>query len=75
MDADTAGGQTAAHQKRMMSEIAKLAVPAAKGMGYLEPAAYQRTVEELMSGGSDPVITKVPEGAYTYAIWEKAVSK
>ena len=75
MDADTAGGETAAHQKRMMAEIARLAVPASKGMGYLEPADYQRTVDELMSGGSDPVITKKPEGAFTYAIWERATAK
>jgi NitT/TauT family transport system substrate-binding protein len=69
---DTAGAQTAAHQKRMMSEIAKLLVPAPHGAGYLDEAAYNRTVTELMSGGSDPVITKKPEGAFTYAVWNKA---
>ena len=29
-------------------------------MGYLEPAAYQRTVKVLLAGGSDPVIKKDP---------------
>jgi NitT/TauT family transport system substrate-binding protein len=24
----------------------------------------------LMSGGSDPVITKKPEGAYTFAVYD-----
>jgi len=72
MDNDTAGAQTAAHQKRMMGEIAKLLAPAPHGMGYLDEAAYDRTVQELMSGGSDPVITKKPEGAWTHAIWDKA---
>src|ERR1017187_9333172 len=38
MDNDTAGAQTAAHQKRMMSEIAKLVTPAPHGMGYLDEA-------------------------------------
>jgi NitT/TauT family transport system substrate-binding protein len=75
MDNDTAGAQTAAHQKRMMSEIAKLLTPAPKGMGYLDEAAYTRTVTELMSGMSDPVITKKPEGAWTHAVWDKAFAK
>ena len=72
---DTSGAQTAAHQKRMMSEIAKLVMPARRGMGYLDEAAYTRTVTELMSGMSDPVITKKPEGAWTHAIWDKAFGK
>jgi len=75
MESDTAGAQTAAHQKRMMSEIAKLVEPAPHGMGYLDEAAYTRTVSELMSGMSDPVITRKPEGAWTHAIWDKAFGK
>jgi NitT/TauT family transport system substrate-binding protein len=45
------------------------------GTGFLEPAAYQRTVDELMAGGSDPVITKKPEGAWTHAVFDKAMGK
>jgi NitT/TauT family transport system substrate-binding protein len=75
MDNDTVGAQTAAHQKRMMSEIAKLVVPAPHGLGYLDEADYSRTVAELMSGMSDPVITKKPDGAWTHAIWDKAFGK
>ena len=69
---DTAGVQTAAHQKRMMAEIAKLIAPGPNGLGYLDPAAYDRTVALLMSGASDPVITRKPEGAWTHAVWNKA---
>ena len=72
---DTSGAQTAAHQKRMMSEIAKLLTPAPHGLGYLDVAAYDRTVQELMAGGSDPVISRKPEGAWTHAIWDKAFGK
>jgi NitT/TauT family transport system substrate-binding protein len=75
LENDTAGAQTPAHQKRMMSEIAKLVEPAPHGLGYLEESAYTSTVAELMSGMSDPVITKKPEGAWTHAIWDKAIGK
>jgi NitT/TauT family transport system substrate-binding protein len=75
MDNDTAGAQTAAHQKRMMSEIAKLVVAAPHGLRYLDEADNSRTVAELLSGMSDPVITKKPDGAWTHAVWDKAFGK
>ncbi len=65
--ADTTGAQTEKHQKRMMGEIAKLLDT---GDGKLNPADYDRTVSELLSGGSDPVITKKPEGAWTHKIYD-----
>src|SRR5271165_1226198 len=68
---DTTGAQTEPHQKRMMSEIAKLITPGTKGLGYLDEAAYSRTVEELLAGKSDPVISRKPEGAFTHTVWEK----
>ncbi len=34
-------------------------------------AAYERTVKSLLSGGSDPVITKEPEGATTTVVTDK----
>ena len=67
---DASGAQTEGHQKTMMQEIAKL-VEGGK-LGYLEPAAYERTVKTLLSGKSDPVISKKPQGAYTHKIWEAA---
>ncbi len=65
--ADTTGAQTAKHQTRMMGEIAKLLD---SGNGELDPKDYERTVATLMSGGSDPVITKKPVGAWTHAVYD-----
>jgi NitT/TauT family transport system substrate-binding protein len=70
LDYDETGAQTENHQKRMMGEIAKLT---AGSNGSLDPADYERTVASLLSGGSDPVITKQPEGAWTHAITDKAL--
>jgi NitT/TauT family transport system substrate-binding protein len=72
MTNDTAGAQTVAHQRRMMGEVSKLLAPPGPKMGTLDPAAYERTVRELMSGGSDPVISKAPEGAWTHAVSDAA---
>ncbi|MBI5716635.1 MAG: ABC transporter substrate-binding protein [Burkholderiales bacterium] len=67
---DASGAQTEKHQARMMGEIAKLV--AGGTLGKLDPKAYERTVTTLMSGKSDPVITKKPAGATTEAIWSAA---
>lgn len=70
LDYDETGAQTEAHQIRMMGEVAKLT---AGSNGALDPADYERTVETLLAGGSDPVITKQPEGAWTHAVTDKAL--
>lgn len=70
LDNDASGAQTEEHQKRMMGEIAKLT---AGSNGALDVAAYERTVASLMSGGSDPVITAEPSGAWTHAITDAAL--
>ena len=71
LDNDTTGAQTEKHQKRMMGEIAKLiGKGGSKGIGFLDPADYERTVKILLSGGSDPVITKAPTGAWSHAVWD-----
>lgn len=70
LENDATGAQTEAHQKRMMGEIAKLT---AGSNGALDPADYERTVAALMSGGSDPVITAAPVGAWTHVITDKAL--
>ncbi|MGE0119557.1 MAG: ABC transporter substrate-binding protein [Dongiaceae bacterium] len=75
LENDETGAQTEKHQKRMMGEIAKLVGKAEKGTGYLDPAAYDRTVKILLAGGSDPVISKEPQGAWTHDIWEKAMAQ
>ena len=69
LEYDETGAQTEKHQTRMMGEIAKLT---AGSNGALDPADYQRTVETLLAGGSDPVITEEPEGAWTHEISDEA---
>lgn len=70
LENDASGAQTEKHQKRMMSEVAKLT---AGSNGSLDEADYQRTVKTLLGGGSDPVITKEPTGAYTLDITKEAL--
>jgi NitT/TauT family transport system substrate-binding protein len=67
---DATGAQTIEHQTRMMGEIAKLT---AGSNGALDEADYKRTVAALMSGGSDPVITAEPAGAWSHAVTDKAL--
>ena len=50
-----------------MGEIAKLL---GNDNGKLDFKDADRTVDELLSGGSDPVITKKPEGAWTHAVYD-----
>ena len=71
LDNDETGAQTESHQKRMMGEVAKLT---AGSNGALDPADYERTVSTLLSAGSDPVITKEPEGAWTHAVSDAALN-
>jgi NitT/TauT family transport system substrate-binding protein len=71
LENDETGAQTEAHQKRMMGEIAKLT---AGSNGSLDEADFNRTVETLLAGGSDPVITKAPEGAWTHEITDEALN-
>lgn len=70
LDNDETGAQTEAHQKRMMGEVAKLT---AGSNGALDEAAYDRTVAILMAGGSDPVISAKPEGAWSHVITDEAL--
>lgn len=72
LEYDDTGAQTEEHQIRMAREVAKLLEGNPKEIGYLDPAAYERTVDILLSGDSSPVITKRPEGAWTHEIYEKA---
>jgi NitT/TauT family transport system substrate-binding protein len=69
LDNDATGAQTEKHQGRMMGEINKLTEGSD---GTLDEAAYQRTVDTLMKGGSDPVISKKPEGAFSHAVTDAA---
>ncbi len=69
LENDASGAQTEKHQKRMVAEINKLTEGST---GVLDVAAAERTVETLLGGGSDPVITKKPEGAWTTKVTDAA---
>ena len=71
LEYDETGAQTIEHQTRMMGEIAKLT---AGSNGALDEADYQRTVDSLLAGGDDPVITMQPEGAWTSVITDAALN-
>ncbi|KRS13946.1 nitrate ABC transporter substrate-binding protein [Roseovarius atlanticus] len=72
LDNDATGAQTEKHQKRMMGEVAKLT---AGSNGALDPEDFQRTVDSLLSGGSDPVITEDPgDAAWTHQITDEALN-
>jgi NitT/TauT family transport system substrate-binding protein len=72
LDNDSTGAQTEHHQTQMMSEVNKLTEGSD---GRLDKDAYDRTVKTLLTGGSDPVISKEPVGAYTTAVTDKALGK
>ncbi|WP_394155457.1 ABC transporter substrate-binding protein [Loktanella salsilacus] len=71
LDNDETGAQTIEAQERMMEEVAKLT---AGSNGALDEADYQRTVDTLLAGGSDPVISAAPEGAWTHVITDQALN-
>jgi NitT/TauT family transport system substrate-binding protein len=69
LDYDETGAQEEHHQIRMMGEVAELVVGST---GVLDVEAYERTVRILLSGGSDPVISQPPTGAWTHAVTDLA---
>lgn len=71
LDYDETGAQTFEHQVRMVGEVAKLTEGST---GELDPADFQRTVDTLLAGGSDPVITMQPEGFWTHAVTDIALN-
>ncbi|MBX2878748.1 MAG: ABC transporter substrate-binding protein [Granulosicoccus sp.] len=70
LDNDASGAQTEKHQQRMVREINKLTEGSD---GTLDLGDYERTVKTLLSGGSDPVISKEPDGAWTTVVTDKAM--
>ncbi|MFZ3124839.1 MAG: ABC transporter substrate-binding protein [Acidovorax sp.] len=74
VSADMSGSASEKVQKRQMENVAKLITTAGTDkIGYLEPAAYERTVKVLLAAGSSPVIKKHPgEAAYSHVVWNAA---
>jgi len=71
LEYDATGAQSIEHQTRMMGEIALLT---AGSNGALDPADYERTVQSLLAGGDDPVISMEPTGAWTSVITDAALN-
>ncbi len=72
LDNDASGAQTEEHQVFMAKEVVKLIEGSD---GALDPADFERTIESLLSGGSDPVITVHPgDDAWTHAVTDKALN-
>ena len=69
LENDASGAQTEGHQATMIQEINMLTEGSD---GSLDVAAAERTVATLMKGGSDPVITKAPVGAWTDVVTKAA---
>ncbi len=69
LEYDDTGAQTEEHQIRMMGEVALL-IEGSDGTLAIEDA--ERTVATLLGGGSDPVITAAPEGAWTSVVTDAA---
>ncbi|MGH7126780.1 MAG: ABC transporter substrate-binding protein [Stellaceae bacterium] len=63
---ESGGGLDASHQQRMLQEVAKLIPGNHHTIGYLEPAAYERTVDVLLAGGTESVIHRRPDGAWMH---------
>ncbi|MFW5680347.1 MAG: ABC transporter substrate-binding protein [Pseudomonadota bacterium] len=70
LEFDETGAQTETHQRRMVREVNLLTEGSD---GRLDPADYERTVATLLGGGSDPVITRAPEGAWTHTVIDAAL--
>lgn len=72
LDYDETGVLTEQHQTRMMGEVAKLT---AGSNGALDPADFQRTVDTLLVGGSNSVISTDPgAAAWTSVITDAALN-
>ncbi|TVS00221.1 MAG: ABC transporter substrate-binding protein [Rhodobacteraceae bacterium] len=71
LEFDDTGAQTEEHQIRMMGEVALL-IEGSDGTLSLEDA--ERTVATLLAGGSDPVITAAPEGAWSSVVTDAALN-
>lgn len=72
---DASGASTVEGQTRQMENVAKLITNAnTPKIGWLDPAAYHRTIDVLLhSGGDTPVIKKDPgDAAMSHAVWDAA---
>ncbi|WOI55737.1 ABC transporter substrate-binding protein [Palleronia sp. LCG004] len=73
IDNDMSGAQTLDHQLYMMNQVSELTK---NSDGTLDPAAYDQTVQTLLSAISEenPAITEEPEGAWTHEVTDQAMN-
>ena len=74
---DASGAATQEVQQRQMENVATLITHAnTPKIGYLDPAAYRRTIDVLLkSGGDSPVIKKDPgNDAMSHVVWDAAAA-
>ncbi|AXW86496.1 nitrate ABC transporter substrate-binding protein [Lonsdalea britannica] len=74
VEQDASGAATVEVQQRQMENVAKLITHAnTPQIGYLDPAAYRRTVGVLLNSGGTPVIKKDPgDAAMSHVVWDAA---
>ena len=74
VESDKTGNMIFKVQKRQMESVAKLIGSSDNAkLGYMDQAAYKRTVKILMSGGANAMIKKDPgNSGFSRAVWDAA---
>ncbi len=73
---ETGLSQSMEKQIYAMEQVALLINADEAPVGYLDPEAFERSVDVLLLGGGEaPVITARPEGAYTHDIYDAATAE
>ena len=71
-DQPAADAATRLAQTRMMSAVARLTESGLDRMGYLEPAAYDRTIQIMMAATPAALTAAPAPPRWTHAIWSRA---
>jgi hypothetical protein len=72
---DVAGGLNVAHETFSMNAISNCS-PSAHRIGYLDPAAFERNVELLLTGDAEkPELKQRPQGAWTHNMWNAVLAR
>ena len=72
---DLAGGLNVAHERFSMSAIPRLLPERADRIGHLDPAAFDRNVELLLTGADKPELKQRPQGAWTHKVWDAVLAR
>jgi NitT/TauT family transport system substrate-binding protein len=69
-----AGASGPGRQHEMLREVAELVADQQDQIGWLDPAAYERTVQLLLAGAPHSVLRQKPVGAWTHAVYDEALT-